>query len=41
MSQLATIFRKIKDDFVNNHLAEEDKEKYRLLFSSVLHRVRL
>lgn len=33
MSQLATIFRKIKDDFVNNHLAEEDKEKYRLLFS--------
>lgn len=33
MSQLATIFTKIKEDFVKNHLREENKEKYQLVFS--------
>lgn len=33
MSQLATIFEKIKDDFYSNHVKEDDREKYKLIFS--------
>ena len=33
MSQLVAIFEKIKEDFYQNHLKQEDREKYKLIFS--------
>jgi len=33
MSQLATIFEKIKEDFYANHIKEDNREKYKLIFS--------
>ncbi len=33
MSQLATIFEKIKEDFFKNHLSEKERENYKLIFS--------
>ena len=33
MSQLATIFEKIREDFFANHVKDENKEKYSLVFS--------
>lgn len=33
MSQLVTIFEKIKEDFFSNHLTETEREDYKLIFS--------